>query len=164
MRPKTRGECLNGPRPCPWVSCKYHLGIEVGVHSVTKVTEHDGWMERDTCALDVADRGEHSYRAISPLMMCTHEGARKIANRGIDKILRYYEARHVARDDFGLDDMDDARSRMDWKTGHREHDEQTRHMYDDGRIKKALKEDRLSRLGEMIARRLFGAPAKPFGE
>lgn len=24
-RPLTRAECVNGPRPCPWVTCEYHL-------------------------------------------------------------------------------------------------------------------------------------------
>ncbi len=24
-RPKTRGDCVNGVRPCPYVTCKYHL-------------------------------------------------------------------------------------------------------------------------------------------
>ena len=27
-RPQTRGECAGGARPCPWVSCRYHLLIE----------------------------------------------------------------------------------------------------------------------------------------
>jgi hypothetical protein len=28
-RPRTRGECRAGPRPCPWIGCRYHLLIEV---------------------------------------------------------------------------------------------------------------------------------------
>lgn len=30
QRPQVRGDCENGPRPCPWVSCEYHLAIELG--------------------------------------------------------------------------------------------------------------------------------------
>lgn len=26
-RPKTRGECVDAPRPCPWVSCRHHMLI-----------------------------------------------------------------------------------------------------------------------------------------
>ena len=26
-RPKTRSECVDGPRPCAFVSCKYHLSL-----------------------------------------------------------------------------------------------------------------------------------------
>lgn len=29
QRPTTRGECCQGPRPCPWVSCRHHLLISV---------------------------------------------------------------------------------------------------------------------------------------
>lgn len=28
-RPRTRAECLGRPRPCPWVGCRYHLGLSV---------------------------------------------------------------------------------------------------------------------------------------
>ena len=28
-KPRSREECLEGPRPCPFVSCKHHLFIDV---------------------------------------------------------------------------------------------------------------------------------------
>jgi hypothetical protein len=28
-RPRNRSECKDGPRPCPWVSCRYHLALDV---------------------------------------------------------------------------------------------------------------------------------------
>jgi hypothetical protein len=28
-RPRTRGDCLQEARPCPWVSCRHHLLLEV---------------------------------------------------------------------------------------------------------------------------------------
>lgn len=28
-RPRTRGDCIGGMRPCPWISCKWHLSIDV---------------------------------------------------------------------------------------------------------------------------------------
>ena len=28
-RPRTRADCLDGPRPCPWASCRHHLLFEV---------------------------------------------------------------------------------------------------------------------------------------
>src|SRR3954447_3808561 len=28
-KPRTRAECAEGPRPCPYVSCKHHLFIDV---------------------------------------------------------------------------------------------------------------------------------------
>lgn len=29
QRPLTRADCVDGPRPCPWVGCRHHLLIEV---------------------------------------------------------------------------------------------------------------------------------------
>lgn len=28
VRPRTRGECVDGPRPCPWVDCRHHLASD----------------------------------------------------------------------------------------------------------------------------------------
>lgn len=62
-RPKTRGDCLPGGcneiRPCPWVSCKWHLYVSVEADGSLIVSRPDLGVERmpDTCALDVADRG-----------------------------------------------------------------------------------------------------------
>ena len=28
-RPQTRGDCVNGPRPCPWVGCRHHLLLDL---------------------------------------------------------------------------------------------------------------------------------------
>lgn len=41
-RPRTRGECANGPRPCPWVSCRYHLLLEVKPPSVDEYGRSHG--------------------------------------------------------------------------------------------------------------------------
>src|SRR5512146_49766 len=51
-RPRVRAECVNGPRPCPWTSCRHHLGDDA----------------RESCALDVADRGGLDVRAIARLL------------------------------------------------------------------------------------------------
>ena len=32
--PRTRADCLNAPRPCPWVSCRYHLLAGPGVLTI----------------------------------------------------------------------------------------------------------------------------------
>jgi hypothetical protein len=29
LRPRDRGQCATGARPCPWVSCKFHLYLDV---------------------------------------------------------------------------------------------------------------------------------------
>ena len=32
-KPKTRAECVEGPRPCPYVSCKHHLFLDVSART-----------------------------------------------------------------------------------------------------------------------------------
>lgn len=58
-RPRTRGDCKDGPRPCPWASCRHHLLLEVSEDFGTIKLNHPGKSLdelEDTCALDVADR------------------------------------------------------------------------------------------------------------
>lgn len=64
-RPKTRGECVDGPRPCPWVSCRAHLALEVNPENGSVKINFPHIFDRGgtpdlslmpaTCALDVAD-------------------------------------------------------------------------------------------------------------
>lgn len=69
-RPKTRGECKDGPRPCPWVSCRHHLQVDVvGAGSRARVilkTDPSEWTaETPTCSLDIADGGPRDLSHIS---------------------------------------------------------------------------------------------------
>ena len=32
-RPKTRADCVDGPRPCPYISCAHHLYLDVNNES-----------------------------------------------------------------------------------------------------------------------------------
>lgn len=58
-RPKTRADCLEMERPCPFVSCKYHLYIDVSREGVVTlaVPDLELWEMIDTCSLDVAEEG-----------------------------------------------------------------------------------------------------------
>jgi hypothetical protein len=55
-RPKTRADCINGARPCPWLGCRHHLwndehdGVEARVMALPVVGAH-------SCTLDVVDEG-----------------------------------------------------------------------------------------------------------
>jgi len=67
-RPRTRAECCDGPRPCPWVSCKYNLYLDVteagGLRFNFPDIDPDEMAE--SCALDVADRAEARIRLGDP--------------------------------------------------------------------------------------------------
>ena len=70
--PATRGDCKDGPRPCPYVRCRYHLWLSTTDEHWNSptgkpqrpTTLEPRWLETPlppTCALDVADsvpRGE----------------------------------------------------------------------------------------------------------
>lgn len=62
-RPTCRSQCVDGPRPCPWVSCRYNLTIDI-IKGRVRVNPPG----EDSCALDVADRGEHSVAEIAAIL------------------------------------------------------------------------------------------------
>ena len=87
-RPQTRGDCVNGPRPCPWVGCRHHLALDV--HPSTGNIKHNfpGVELEDmaeTCALDVADRGEVTLQVAGQLMNITRERVRQLEMRMLRK-------------------------------------------------------------------------------
>jgi len=58
-RPHTRAECVDGPRPCPWLGCRYGVGLDV-TERAGNVEEHpSGW---GVCALDVAEKSTRSSK------------------------------------------------------------------------------------------------------
>src|SRR4051812_31596424 len=88
-RPRTRGDCIDGPRPCPWYGCRHSLLLEVNpVTGSIKLNHADLADEEllDSCALDVADRGPQELRAIGDRLNVTHQGARIIEQRALVKL------------------------------------------------------------------------------
>lgn len=78
-RPKTRGDCASGPRPCPWASCRYHLAVEARSKSVVLAHGHDDVTQlAETCALDVADRGPATLDKVGAALSVTRERVRQI--------------------------------------------------------------------------------------
>ena len=106
-RPRKRSECLNGPRPCPWVSCPYHLYLDIspltgsikfnfkhlvavvdpvtGEARVSKEPEDIMDLEQ-TCALDVAANGSHTLQEIGTYMNVTRERIRQIEEMAFKKL------------------------------------------------------------------------------
>lgn len=70
-----------GTRPCPYVSCKYHLYLDVNPVTGTIRLNHrdrEPWELEETCALDVADRGEATLEEVGQLLDVTRERIRQI--------------------------------------------------------------------------------------
>lgn len=84
-RPRTRADCKDGPRPCPWVGCRHHLYLDISGRGSLKLNfpEKDFDEIAETCSIDVADRGEHTLEQIGDLMNVTRERARQLEARGL---------------------------------------------------------------------------------
>lgn len=94
VRPKTRAECVDGPRPCPWVGCRHHMFIDVNpVKENGTIKENFPHLEPDeldgrleSCSLDVAEDGTSSTERIAELMNLTRERIRQIEDRALKKV------------------------------------------------------------------------------
>jgi hypothetical protein len=89
-RPKTRGECLRGPRPCPYVACRWHLYLDVTRNGSIKFNFPD--LEPHemavSCALDVADRGGCTLDRLSERFNVTRERIRQMEVTALSKLER----------------------------------------------------------------------------
>lgn len=88
-RPKLRSECATGPRPCVFVSCKYHLYLDVNPKTGSvkiNFPDKELWELADTCALDVADRGGITLEEVGAIMNLTRERVRQVETRGITRM------------------------------------------------------------------------------
>lgn len=88
-RPTTRAECADMERPCPFVSCKYHLYIDVHpVRGSIKINFPDleVWEMTETCALDIADRGGITLEEVGEIMNLTRERVRQVETAGLAKL------------------------------------------------------------------------------
>lgn len=86
QRPKTWADCQDGPRPCPWVSCKHHLYIEV--NPVTGSVQFPfGHLEIDqlkhTCSIDAALDGPFTLEEVGELTNRTKERVRQIETKAL---------------------------------------------------------------------------------
>ncbi len=77
--PRTRGDRVNGPRPCPWARCRWHLADATS----------------ESCALDVADRGGCTLKGVGYVLHLTRERVRQIEAKAIRKLQHPIRARKL---------------------------------------------------------------------
>ncbi len=85
-RPVTRAACKDMPRPCPFVSCKHHLYLDVNQETGSiklNFPDVEPWEMRETCSLDVADRGGITLEEVGDILNLTRERIRQVEVRGL---------------------------------------------------------------------------------
>jgi hypothetical protein len=89
MRPRSRADCANGPRPCMFISCKHHLYLDINPSTGSiklNFPEREVWELAETCALDIADRGGITLEEVGEVMNLTRERIRQLETRGLKKL------------------------------------------------------------------------------
>jgi hypothetical protein len=102
-KPIMREECRGGERPCPFVSCKHHLYLDVSARTGAiklNFPDLEVWEMSETCALDVADRGGATLEEVGAIMNLTRERIRQVEVKGLAKL-------HALRDMAALRDYVD---------------------------------------------------------
>lgn len=92
--PLTRAECLDGQRPCPFVSCKWHLFLDVNPRNgAMKLNYPDLEVEQleKSCALDIADHGGETLEEVAALTNVTRERIRQIEVRAFERLASLLE-------------------------------------------------------------------------
>jgi len=81
LRPKLRSECRDSLRPCIWVSCQYHLYLDVKSNgNITyNFKDLEVWELPETCALDVVEREQGvTLETVGEIMNLTRERVRQV--------------------------------------------------------------------------------------
>jgi len=90
-RPQTRADCVGGPRPCPFVGCRFHLYLDVSEQGWLKLNfpHLDVADMTQSCALDVADAAEDegiTLEALGLSLNISLEGARQVEADALEEL------------------------------------------------------------------------------
>lgn len=88
-KPRTRGDCKGGPRPCPFISCKHHLYVDVSPRTGAiklNFPDLEVWELTESCALDIADHGGTTLEDVGAIMNLTRERIRQVEVKALAKL------------------------------------------------------------------------------
>ncbi|MDX6479491.1 MAG: hypothetical protein QOG85_1 [Gaiellaceae bacterium] len=90
QRPVTRADCVDGVRPCPFVSCAHHLYLDVSARTgAIKLNFPDLEPHElaESCSLDIADGGGATLERVGEIMNLTRERIRQVEAGGMAQML-----------------------------------------------------------------------------
>ncbi len=101
--PRHRANCVDGPRPCPWVRCKWHLAIDVtrtGGIFINQPRFLDLDYFRDSCTLDVIEANPDGVTldVVGQMFGISRERIRQLQDRAeerAERIAKAYKASEV---------------------------------------------------------------------
>jgi len=114
-RPKARADCVGAARPCPFVSCRYHLYLDVvrSGNVLINRPELEGPEGLDhSCVLDLADAGSYSLEDTGKILNITRERVRQIEVKALRLMREDALERNPALVDFV---PESALVRQEWK-------------------------------------------------
>ena len=88
-KPRVRGDCARGERPCLFCSCRHHLFLEVQDNGNIKTRADEVDDMPETCALDFADRGPATLEEVGETLGVTREMIRQIEAKALSRLRRY---------------------------------------------------------------------------
>jgi len=90
-RPRTRGDCANGVRPCPFVSCVHNLYLDVSESTGNVLfnfpdREPGDMPANESCALDLADTGGLTLERTGDVLNVTRERIRQLEVKAVARL------------------------------------------------------------------------------
>ena len=104
-RPRTRADCVGGLRPCPFVSCRHNLYLDVNSRTGNlklrnKTIEPEDVPPEESCSLDVADQGPHTLAQVGAFFVFHRERSRQVEEMAIKKLRAKLERAGIESLDF----------------------------------------------------------------
>lgn len=95
-RPRTRGDCIDVPRPCPFVGCEYNNYLDInGDNGSLKINfpDKEPWEiePRGSCALDVADEAGCTLEEVGTILNVSRERIRQIESHVLKRFAQDIE-------------------------------------------------------------------------
>lgn len=93
-RPRTRADCVDGPRPCPWLGCRFHVDLDVNPSGSVSLRDPVTAPAEPSCTLDVAARGGVAPVELAKILGLTRQGADVAVRGALARLRRLHPGLH----------------------------------------------------------------------